>query len=455
MPRDLPGLYWDEDRKRYFPLSARPAAQSQAGPSNLGRSGASRTPSAQASATGQSLQSSGTGTHTPPRKRRRLELLPGGTLGRGLVGQGLRSSINYAQARAHMDKVMTHSLSTLSEGKPFCHGDFMFSSMDVSVAADGSFVASTGDKGGWLQTYTTDKRGYPYGGSRELYLGSDVTAVCRSDTHRLAVSFGPSSKIAVENIAEDAEIWNIISIGDHRCHDVQTAHLYGKSLVLGAARRGILLSDIQAGWSFDVLPTGSDVLSVFQTEHLIYTGSRNGAIQCFDKRLQSRQKGAELFGGRYRAGTRSITHLAPVRAGELLVGTIKGDLELLDLRFARHTTPLVQYAGHVNAYSTRLGIAVSPDASLLFAAGQDNRVRAWALRSGEPLLAPPPGAGAHPEHPGLLSHAFGDAVTALCVTEGGGGGGAGAGGTTLWAAAGKEIHRFWLGQRLGEGVLGY
>ena len=46
----------------------------------------------------------------------------------------------------------------------------------VAVEPDGSFVASTGDKGGWLQTYTTDKRGYPYGGSRELYLGSEVSA---------------------------------------------------------------------------------------------------------------------------------------------------------------------------------------------------------------------------------------------------------------------------------------
>lgn len=353
-------------------------------------------------------------------------------------------------------RIMTHSLAALSEGKPFWHGDFMFSSMDVAVQPDGSFVASTGDKGGWLQTYTTDKRGYPYGGSRELYLGSDVTAVCRSETHRLAVSFGPSSKIAVENIAESAEIWNIITIGEHRCHDVQTAHLYGKSLVLGSARRGILLSDIQAGWSFDVLPTGSDVLAVYQSEHLVYTGARNGAIQCFDKRLNTRQKGQELFGGRFRADTRSVTHLDVVRGTELLVSTIKGNLELLDLRFARRTEPLVEYHGHVNAYNPRLGIALSPCASLVFAAGQDNRVRAWALQSGEPVLPPvAPAPLADKDHSHLLRHTFGDPVTALCVTEGGGGGGAAANGWTLWAASGKQIYRYWLGQRLGDGVKGY
>ena len=36
--------------------------------------------------------------------------------------------------------------------------------------------------------------------------------------------------------------------------------------VEGAAKRGILLSDIQAGWSFDILPTGSDVLAIHQSE---------------------------------------------------------------------------------------------------------------------------------------------------------------------------------------------
>lgn len=27
MPRELPGLYWDEEKQRYFPISARPAGQ--------------------------------------------------------------------------------------------------------------------------------------------------------------------------------------------------------------------------------------------------------------------------------------------------------------------------------------------------------------------------------------------------------------------------------------------
>ncbi|EKM51602.1 uncharacterized protein PHACADRAFT_212242 [Phanerochaete carnosa HHB-10118-sp] len=452
MPRDLPGFYWDEERKRYFPLSSRPAAHTQAGPSNPVPHGSSRTASALAAVAAQTLWNAKPDAPSPPpRKRRRVDvLLPDGSVSRGLMGEGLRLSTSHAQIRAYAN------LGAMSEGKPFWHGDCIFSSMDVAVEADGSLVASTGDKGGWLQTYTTDKPGYPYGGSRELYLGSEVTAVCRSETHRLAVSFGPSSKIAVENIVEDAEIWNIISIGDHRCHDVQTAHLFGKSLVLGSARRGILLSDIQAGWSFDVLQTGSDVLSVYQSEHVIYTGARNGSIQCFDKRLNSRQKGQELFNGKFRDDNRSVTHLSVVYGTQLLASTIKGDLELLDLRFARHSTPLVEYYGHTNSYHPRLGIATSPCASYVFAAGQDNRIRAWSLQSGEPVTPPAhPPAPSDLEHSQLLRHTFGDLVTAICVTEGGGGGGAGGNGLSLWAASGRQIYRYWLGQRLGEGVKGY
>ncbi len=32
MPRDLPGLYWDEEKKRYFPISSRPAGSTPTHP---------------------------------------------------------------------------------------------------------------------------------------------------------------------------------------------------------------------------------------------------------------------------------------------------------------------------------------------------------------------------------------------------------------------------------------
>lgn len=103
------------------------------------------------------------------------------------------------------------------------------------------------------------------------------------------------------------------------------------------------------------------------------------------------------------------------------------------------------------------GIATSPCASYVFAAGQDNRVRGWSLRTGD-MLAPLPHASqleADPDISQLFGHTFDDPVAAIHVTEGDGGGGASANGLSLWTASGKQIYRYWLGQRLGENVKGY
>ncbi|KIP09668.1 hypothetical protein PHLGIDRAFT_307553 [Phlebiopsis gigantea 11061_1 CR5-6] len=251
-------------------------------------------------------------------------------------------------------------------------------------------------------------------------------------------------------------IWNIISIGDHRCYDVRAAHLLGHSLVLGAAKRGILLPDIQAGWSFDILPTDSDVLAVYQLENVIYTGARNGSIHRFDRRLSSRQKGQELFRNRFTRDTRSITHISAINEAQMLVSTVKGDLELLDLRFARIAEPVMSFDGHVNSYTTNLGITTSPCSSYVFAAGQDQRIRAWSLLTGE-LISPPLRLqqSSNADCVSLFQHALEGPISAIQVTEGGGGGGASANGMTLWAASGKKVYRFWLGQRLDDAALKY
>lgn len=84
-------------------------------------------------------------------------------------------------------------------------------------------------------------------------------------------------------------------------------------------------------------------------------------------------------------------------------------------------------------------MAVSPCNSFVFAAGQDNRVRAWSLLSGDPILS----SNSGPNSLNLLDHQFADSVAALQVVNGG------ASGLTLWAASGKNIHRYGLGHGLG------
>lgn len=144
---------------------------------------------------------------------------------------------------------------------------------------------------------------------------------------------------------------------------------------------------------------------------------------------------------------------------------------MFDLRFLRKGQPFLQFDGHVNEYTVKLvrrislhmmnysrifqGIATSPCSNYLFAAGQDRHIRAWSLHTGCPIVSPdqsPP-----PTDPDLasLSQALPEPVVALQVTEGGGGGGASPDGMSLWATSGKQIFRYWLGQRLDPIAMRY
>ncbi|KAJ3520251.1 hypothetical protein NM688_g9189 [Phlebia brevispora] len=235
-----------------------------------------------------------------------------------------RSSTRFSEISRCSHDILTRSITSLTEGEVTSYGDLPFSSLNVTTDAEGSYVACTGDSGGWLQTFTANSRWMSPGYSRELYLGSMVSAICRSPTHRLAVSFGPSCKIAVENTVEDDELWTIMNM-PAGCYDIRTAHLSGNSLALGAARKGILFPDIDVDWHYQVLPTGSDVFSIIQHHNLIYTGTRGGSIKAFDKRVNAVHKGEELFGSRYSRAAKSITHISVLYEWQLLVSTIAGE----------------------------------------------------------------------------------------------------------------------------------
>jgi len=77
---------------------------------------------------------------------------------------------------------------------------------------------------------------------------------------------------------------------------------------------------------------------------------------------------------------------------------------------------------------------------MLFAAGQDCRIRAWSMRTGAPLTPadnPPLSKSCNP-----FSTVFSEPICALQVTEEGE-----EAGTSLWAASGRNLHQFHLGQR--------
>ncbi|OBZ68762.1 hypothetical protein A0H81_11188 [Grifola frondosa] len=168
----------------------------------------------------------------------------------------------------------------------------------------------------------------------------------------------------------------------------------------------------------------------------MYGGTRSGSVCRWDIREASNSNilipPSSGFG--------SITHVSTIREWQLLVSTIFGDLKTYDLRFMRPVRPLMHFAGHNNQYIVKLGITVDPCQDFVFAGGQDCRIRAWSLRSGESLQLPPISSAALENNPFLRT--FSDPVVAMHITESDKG-------ICLWAASGGTLHRYHLGQHSG------
>ncbi|EMD40214.1 hypothetical protein CERSUDRAFT_112417 [Gelatoporia subvermispora B] len=260
------------------------------------------------------------------------------------------------------------------------------SSFSVNVETgrhDDEFFVSVRDTEGWLHSVEIESSNFNQ--RRELGLLSEVSAVCHWKTRLVAASFGTPCKLVVGHIRRDEYegAWQLLHLPEY-IYDVRTAHLFRNRLVLGAAKRGVLIPDLDASVHTVNLSTeSSDVLAVHQDEHLVYIGARNGSIGRCDIRIMSCKGWRSLLPE--QSGHGSVLHLDVVREWQLLVSTVKGDLKTYDLRFVRNATPLLQFLGHVNSFTLKLGIAVDPAHEVLFAAGQDQHIRAWSLHDGAPL----------------------------------------------------------------------
>jgi len=226
--------------------------------------------------------------------------------------------------------------------------------------------------------------------------------------------------------------------------DVWTSHLQGRNLALGANKKAIFLKDIDAVRSLHILDTQSDVFAVEQQENLVYAGARNGSISRFDTRLEA-LGGERLLDDVFKTQTNSITHLKIVREWQLVVGNINGNLGTYDLRFARGSTPLLSLSGHDNSHTIVLALAVDPSEDFLFVAGQDKRIRAWSLQSGQALLPPPISSSSSSTYmpPQSVMNPFhvkfSKPVVTMQVTEE-------RDEMCLWAASEKDLFKYYLGR---------
>lgn len=424
MPRDLPGLYWDEEKKRYFPLTSKPKTL----PGRV-------LPGVHPEHAGHRLPLQAPLDEGPLPKRRRLYAERYGHPTWN-AAETVRTSLGSSRRSRVLHEMQIAGFSLTSRGCQHVVGTAPLVYSKVNTSPEHEYSVMAGDAQGWLSSLTRNGDH----NAAELNVTSKISSVSSWGTRHVATSFGAPCKIVVRE-ALPTETWTILSLPERVCHDVWTAHLQDRSLVLGAAKRGILLPDIETGRGFQVLQTGSDVFAIQRRDNLVYVGARNGSISRFDTRLDTNNR-QELLQSRFEPTRSSITHLSVVQEWQLLVSTIRGDLETHDLRFLRSTTPLMRLNGHINSYTIELGIAVDPSENYVFAAGDDCKLRGWSLHSGDEIVPSPPSPRdiESAATSSLFGKTFDNPIRALQVTES-------PMETCLWAASGSTLHQFWLGQR--------
>ncbi|PBK97500.1 WD40 repeat-like protein, partial [Armillaria gallica] len=395
MPLELNGFYWDEERKRYFPNSSK-----------------SRTDTRPKEPISASTTTAASQTFTS-RNRRQASQWD--------LTNALRRSSSHAEISRVQHELLSSNIASssriMSSRPPVVGKITAFCSTDLNDQPR-RFL---GDDRGFL--YSCDLHDLDWAPQFNLHPSSQISSICSSGDFCIATCFGASSKIAVQNLRMPMRT-TLLTL--NRVHDIWTSHLRDRTLVLGANKQAVLLRDVEASSPVEPLHTNSDVFAIEQKDNLIYTGTRGGSILVFDKRTTDRKShGQKIFEGRVRS---SVVHLSCFHDTKMLVSHMDGTLCALDLRYPTAREPIMEFRGHVNRLSRTLGTAIDPCEDFLYAAGDDGRVRGWSLRTGGDAFWDIPGPGSA------------EPMVAMQVTE------EERDGTCLWAAGGRVLGRYYLGQ---------
>ncbi|KAF4617340.1 hypothetical protein D9613_005797 [Agrocybe pediades] len=419
MPVELPGFYFDVEKNRYFPLSSKPQIYEKAA-----RTIASVHQCDDKRTSESNLRDTGRRAWSPWHSRLKM----------------LNNSLSLSQRHSH--EILCAHYESSSRKTSDLLPTFGKIQAFRSILAGDNFFRVVGDTQGWLYNDRAPHFGAQIAWSADFNLQhqSPISSISASGTHFVATCLDVA-KISVHDLKAPEHVY-ILNINN--LHDIWDSHLDGTELTLGASKRAVYIPDIEVSASLEYLNTSSDTLSIYHRKTLVYAGTRNGSVERFDMRMPKQRK-QKLFGDRFHGATpSSVLHLSIPREHELLMSHLNGDLLTYDLRSVSTTSlssPVTIYRGHVNTHTRNLGIAVDERHDILFAAGQDCRIRAWSMRTGV-LLTPPTRRDGIMTDYNPLSAVFSDPVCALQVTEENG-----EAGTTLWAASGRNLHQFRLGQR--------
>ncbi|KAG2342166.1 hypothetical protein BDR05DRAFT_1026920 [Suillus weaverae] len=436
MPRELPGLYWDEEKQRYFPLASSRRPQI-ASPSTLHPP---TRPQSAPQATGES--------HNLKRHRNR-SLLRAMEEARFSFRTTHKNKLIQRPKSHHRPLYHPHAVLSLPSRydhhhQPVCnHIDDDRACKAVSY--NNNVHSFAGDTGGLFYSSVVGRdelvTGHhtSHGWRPEFSLSSEastylfiISSICISGSRCIATSFGPESKILHFPLDLDSEDIRVTGVNNRSVRDIWTADFQGTRLVLGTNDQAVVIDDAADRATVCFMKTGSDVFAVAQDNNIIYTGSRAGIVQRFDSRIAS-IKGDRIFNDPYTTQNNSVTNLKILYDWQLLTSNIDGSLAMFDLRFPDNRTPVISFTGNINTYTTKTPIAVDPHEQFLFAAGQDRRIRLWSLSTGGPPLVSPVSVFQKP---------FENPIRALQVVE------EQEGVLDLWATSGATLYKYNLGQRM-------
>ncbi|KAF8579837.1 hypothetical protein K439DRAFT_1620276 [Ramaria rubella] len=411
--RDLPGFYFDVVRQRYFPESSCPKPTPSSTPYQH--------------------------EHLPNLSEAKIRLRKDSTSSNihASIVQVQRSCSNLMRRQAHHSIVSQRVAS--SSSKITVHVPIVYSapitSLCISIDARGKGYrnVSLGDRQGYCYAQTNDAV------FAEHCLLSEISSIQSSAQAIVYTSFGPNPQILVRSTST----LESYILRPPQLQDVRSTQLYGSSLTLGMRGKALHITDLENPRQTRSLDTYSDVFALQRYNNDVWAGARSGHVRLFDLRTG---QGQNVLGARFADRHVSVINLRRIREYQLLVATLDGSLESFDIRFLQHSTtavPIQAFGGHhlkihclLHSPEPRCikGFAIDPSEDFLFAAGQDQRVRAWSLRNGHRLEA-----SIRTNLSGLFARTFTHPIHGMQVTSEGHA-------DTLWVACGTELECFELGK---------
>ncbi|KAK1225992.1 hypothetical protein PQX77_011060 [Marasmius sp. AFHP31] len=375
---NLPGLRWDAEKKRYFPVSVSTAQVSVPSASTLSnpqishkrkrtvtRTATSNKRNSSSSATSEELHDGSTSHAHTSSSKNNSELANRPRVKWKGWNDAVRFGSGYSERERAMSAVIAaktikpRSMWTRTSAPPVIGN--IITAMKLSTT-DNNRRIFIGDSLGWLFTYlrvshfqdtgelSSDEESAriatTWNGEYQVNLhpGGEVSSIHTSRNRCIATCFGPTTRICVERFDSDEfPETTLLTLPSH-IHDVRSscllpvdnAELDGESLprgmVLGAAKKAVHIPDLEYSSQRDMrmLTTDSDVFCVTPgTQNIVYAGCRNGGIKRFDLRSPSTYIHIEPGVGKGR-GQSSVMYMCPLKyyPNEIIVGWMNGEVWL-------------------------------------------------------------------------------------------------------------------------------